>query len=82
MVWVALVDQAEAFSGQGHIAILDPIFKGTGELGMRLRIRERERELLMLFSNLTSSPGVWSHQVCLLPVESPGRLFGASLWPP
>uniref|UniRef100_A0A8D1IW11 Uncharacterized protein n=1 Tax=Sus scrofa TaxID=9823 RepID=A0A8D1IW11_PIG len=30
VVWVALVDQAEAFSGQGHIAILDPIFKGTG----------------------------------------------------
>ncbi|XP_070306927.1 cytochrome P450 2B4-like [Odocoileus virginianus] len=26
----ALVDQAEAFSGRGHIAILDPVFQGTG----------------------------------------------------
>ncbi|XP_058386952.1 cytochrome P450 2B11-like [Diceros bicornis minor] len=26
----ALVDQAEAFSSRGHIAILDPIFQGTG----------------------------------------------------
>ena len=35
----ALVDQAEAFSGRGHIAILDPVFQGTGEWGMRVRIR-------------------------------------------
>ncbi|XP_044786613.2 cytochrome P450 2B4-like isoform X2 [Bubalus bubalis] len=26
----ALVDQAEAFSGRGHIAIIDPVFQGTG----------------------------------------------------
>uniref|UniRef100_A0A8C4LC41 Cytochrome P450 n=1 Tax=Equus asinus asinus TaxID=83772 RepID=A0A8C4LC41_EQUAS len=26
----ALVDQAEAFSGRGHVAILDPILQGTG----------------------------------------------------
>ncbi|XP_044932774.1 cytochrome P450 2B11-like isoform X1 [Mustela putorius furo] len=26
----ALVDQAEAFSGRGHIAIIDPFFKGRG----------------------------------------------------
>ena len=36
----ALVDQAEAFSGRGHIAIIDPVFQGTGEWGMRVRIRE------------------------------------------
>ncbi|XP_040110021.1 LOW QUALITY PROTEIN: cytochrome P450 2B4-like [Oryx dammah] len=26
----ALVDQAKAFSGRGHIAIIDPVFQGTG----------------------------------------------------
>ena len=34
-----LVDQAEAFSGRGYIAILDPVFQGTGEWGTRVRIR-------------------------------------------
>lgn len=30
----ALVEQAEAFSGRGTIAITDAIFQGTGELGL------------------------------------------------
>lgn len=29
----ALVDQAEAFSGRGKIAVVDPIFQGYGESG-------------------------------------------------
>lgn len=29
----ALVDQAVAFSGRGHVAITDPVFQGTGEWG-------------------------------------------------
>ena len=72
----ALVDQAEAFSGRGHIAIIDPVFQGTGECGMRVRTREGRREHPMCLLNLPSTP---HHQVWSLPTESHGRFYGDSL---
>ena len=54
------MDQAEAFSGRGHIAIIDPVFQGTGEWGTRVRIREGRREHPMCLQNLPSMP---HHQV-------------------
>ena len=75
----ALVDQAKAFSGRGRITIIDPVFQGTGEWGMRVRIREGRRDHPMCLQNLPSTP---HHQVWILPVESLGRFYSNSLWPP
>ena len=72
----ALVDQVKVISGRGHIAIIDPVFQGTGEWGTRVRIRERGRDYPMCLQNLPSTP---HHQVWVLPVGSHGRFYGDSL---
>lgn len=41
----ALVDQAEAFSGRGTVAVLDPIVQGYGEIWDRVERRMWPRKV-------------------------------------
>lgn len=87
----ALVDNAEAFSGRGKIAITDPVFQGYGEgLGGTGRGRVGDasgkggyggEEGLRAFFQLPMQPThtFRTPQALSLPMETAGRCFGDSL---
>ena len=48
----ALVDQAEAFSGRGAVAVFDPTVQGHGEIRDRMEWRMSSRKLCERWSQI------------------------------
>lgn len=64
----ALVDQAEAFSGRGKIAIVDPIFKGYGK-GLRVTGMGQDGEWSLGRVSLGRGGKGWGGTQSLLPTS-------------